>query len=137
VRTRYRLPGASQGETRSQGFFYRADGPRTGTLGLPVARPGRPGFEQLFESSAAVLFVRNAPGGFRPLGELGAHSERVVDDGCKASCVDWYGNARPLFVRGRVFALLGYEMVEGRVDGGAIHEVRRVSFAPSQRTAGR
>jgi hypothetical protein len=35
-----------------------------------------------------------------------------ADDECRASCVDWYGNARPLFLRGHVFALLGYELVE-------------------------
>lgn len=44
--------------------------------------------------------------------------------------MDWYGNSRPLFVRGRVFALLGYEIVEGRVDAKRITETRRVSFAP-------
>ena len=38
---------------------------------------------------------------------------RVRDDGCKAWCVDWYGNARPIFLGERVFALLGYEIVEG------------------------
>jgi hypothetical protein len=46
------------------------------------------------------------------------------------SCVDWYGNARPLFLRGRIFALLGYEIVEGRLAGGAIREARRISYAP-------
>ena len=60
----------------------------------------------------------------------GAGGNGASDDGCKASCVDWYGNARPLFLRGRVFALLGYEIVEGRIAGAAISEVRRTSFAP-------
>ena len=46
------------------------------------------------------------------------------------SCVDWYGNARPLFLRGRVFALLGYELVEGALEGGLFRETRRVSYAP-------
>jgi len=27
-------------------------------------------------------------------------------------------------------ALLGYEIVEGRLDDGRIHELRRVSYAP-------
>jgi hypothetical protein len=54
-----------------------------------------------------------------------------VADGCKASCVDWYGNARPIFLRGRILALLGYELVEGAVDGGEMREVRRASFAPA------
>jgi hypothetical protein len=53
-----------------------------------------------------------------------------VDDKCHASCVDWYGNARPLFLRGRVFALLGYELVEGKLDQGRMVEVRRISYAP-------
>jgi hypothetical protein len=44
--------------------------------------------------------------------------------------VDWYGNARPLFLRGRVFALLGYELVEGTLDDGRLRELRRVTFAP-------
>ena len=51
------------------------------------------------------------------------------------SCVDWYGNARPIFLGGRVFALLGYELVEGRLSGSGpreqIEERRRVSFAPT------
>ena len=46
-----------------------------------------------------------------------------------ASCVDWYGNARPLFVRDRIIALLGYELVEGSSKGDRIAEVHRVSFA--------
>ncbi len=47
--------------------------------------------------------------------------------------MDWYGNARPLFLRGRIFALLGYEIVEGAVDGGRIRETRRISYAPRRR----
>ena len=63
-------------------------------------------------------------------GELEPHTAGATADGCRASCVDWYGNARPLFLRGRPFALLGYELVEGRLDGGRIVERRRASFAP-------
>jgi hypothetical protein len=33
-----------------------------------------------------------------------------------------------LFYRGRVFALLGYELVEGRFLEGAIHEFNRISL---------
>jgi hypothetical protein len=29
-----------------------------------------------------------------------------------------------------VFALMGYEIVEGRIDGRRIAETRRISFAP-------
>ncbi|HEX2187674.1 MAG TPA: beta-propeller domain-containing protein [Longimicrobiaceae bacterium] len=131
VAGRYVLAGASQGELRSHGFFYRPEGPRSGLLGLPVRGPGRPGYEHLFRESAAVLFLRNRGLTLAELGRLAARAEGAADDGCRASCVDWYGNARPLFLRGRVFALLGYELVEGELAGDRIRERRRVSYAPA------
>ena len=126
----YTRKGASQGELRSHGFFYKPDGPNSGTLGLPISVPGRPGYRHLFDASAAILFLHNDSLHFEEVGELGARPERATDDACRASCVDWYGNARPLFVRGRVLALLGYEIVEGSLDDGRMHELRRVSYAP-------
>src|SRR6185436_11557976 len=104
--------------------------PNSGMLGLPISVPGRPGYRHLFENSAALLFLRNDSLEFTEVGELAAQPERASDDGCRASCVDWYGNARPLFVRGRVLALLGYEIVEGFLDDGRVHEMRRISYAP-------
>jgi hypothetical protein len=84
-----------------------------------------------------VLFLKNDALHFREAGELEAQSEKATDDGCRASCVDWYGNARPLFLRGRVIALLGYELVEGAVTNGRIHETRRVNYAPRSLEASR
>jgi len=130
VEQRYTMEGASQGELRSHGFFYKADGPRSGVLGLPVRGPGRPGYEHLFRESASILFLRNTGSRFDALGTLRASEEGATDDACQASCVDWYGNARPLFLRGRIFALLGYELVEGGLRTGGLQELRRVSFAP-------
>ena len=134
---RYTLPGASQGETRSHAFFFKPD-PRqddetAGLLGLPVARAARPAHRQLVENSAAIIFLGRSQRAFQPLGELGANEEGAVDDRCQASCADWYGNARPIFLRGRVFALMGYELVEGALNRGAMNEVRRVNFAPPTR----
>ncbi|GJG86278.1 hypothetical protein tb265_14590 [Gemmatimonadetes bacterium T265] len=126
------LPDAAQGELRSHGFFYRDDGADSGVIGLPVRTAGRPGYVHLYESSAAVQFVGNANGHFTNLGALAAREDQQ-DDACRASCVDWYGNARPLFLDDRrVLALLGYELVEGALRGGRIDEVRRVTFAPRQ-----
>ncbi|MFM6989660.1 MAG: hypothetical protein ACKOXG_13500, partial [Arenimonas sp.] len=61
---------------------------------------------------------------------LAASPQGRLDDGCRASCVDWYGNARPIFVGERVYALMGYELVEGRIVDGAVTERRRVDYAP-------
>jgi hypothetical protein len=127
----YVRKSASQGELRSQGFFYKADNEDSGTLGVPISVPARPGYRHLFETSAAILFLHNVGGHLSEVGELGSHPELARDDKCRASCVDWYGNARPLFVHGRIMALLGYELVEGRGQGDHIAEIRRVSFAPN------
>jgi hypothetical protein len=132
VAYRFTRKGASQGELRSHGFFYRAEGPDTGILGLPISLPGRAGYEHLFENSAAILFLRVDSLQFEKIGELVARPESAANDACRASCVDWYGNARPLFVRGRVLALLGYEIVEGKLDYGSLREMRRVSYAPGR-----
>jgi hypothetical protein len=126
---RYVRADAAQGESRTHGFFYRPDGADEGLLGLPVRDPGRMRFGPQGHGSA-VLFLRNTDFRLTELGALGA-SEPSRDDGCRASCVDWYGNARPIFLRGRVFALLGYELVEGAVREGRIRELRRASFAPA------
>jgi hypothetical protein len=129
--------GARQGETRTHGFFHQATGRDEGLLGLPVLGPGtgrRHGVYAGAQGAAAVLYLRQRQLAFNPLGSLEADAGRARDDGCKASCVDWYGNARPIFLGERVFALLGYELVEGRLSRGLgserIEERRRVSFAP-------
>lgn len=133
---RYIQPGASQAETRSHGFFFQPDAMSNdspGVLGLPIARPARPGYRQLFENSAGMTFLRRTDRRFIPLGEIDAASEGIADDSCVASCVDWYGNARPIFLHGRTFALLGYELIEGSLTKTAIRETGRVSFAPASR----
>lgn len=133
---RYTMAGASQGETRSHAFFFKPEAGydrndrSAGIMGLPVTRAGRPGYGQLVETSAGIVFVRRAARQFSSLGELGASAGGNLDDGCRASCVDWYGNSRPIFIGNRTFALMGYELVEGAVSREAIREIRRVSFAP-------
>lgn len=132
LRNTYRLAGATQGERRTHGFFYRNDGEQTGIVGLPVMRPDATasrGFLGAPEGGAAVTYLRNQALAWMPLGELAARPD-VRDDACKASCVDWYGNARPIFIGDRVFALMGYELVEGRIADGRIAERRRVDFSP-------
>lgn len=131
---RYVRAEAAQGETRSHGFFYKPETATDGMLGLPVRAGDEGGYRQLREESAAVLFLKNSNLKLYEMGALDATPATGEDDGCRASCLDWYGNSRPLFLGGRVFALLGYELVEGRLETSGRHthilEVRRINFAP-------
>lgn len=129
----YVLPAADESESRSQGYFYRADNASgtDGILGLPIAfqrfdqKSGQP------RDGAGVFYMTRSNRRLAPAGQLESANQLQGDDGCKASCVDWYGNARPIFFGNRVFALLGYELVEGALAGGRLQEVRRIDFAPA------
>lgn len=125
---------AAQGESRSHGFFYRSLDRDSGILGLPIVggRDGYNYYDEYISGSASVVFLRNESLDLKELGELQSKQSGRANDGCRASCVDWYGNARPVFLKGRIFALLGYEIVEGAIDDGRIRETRRISFAPGR-----
>lgn len=119
---------ASQGELRSHGFFYKPSGRDEGTLGLPIRRGSAPGYEHLQHGSAEILFLDVDDLNFRELGALASDPRASQEDQCTVSCVDWYGNARPIFYKRRVYALLGYELVEGSIDRGQIQELRRANM---------
>ncbi|MDR2506409.1 MAG: beta-propeller domain-containing protein [Candidatus Accumulibacter sp.] len=129
------LPNAAQGETRSHGFFYKPDGKDGGILGLPFAGAGAEGWQQIRKASAGVVFLGNDKLQLKKLGVLSVSRVVKQNDNCRVSCVDWYGNSRPLFLKKRIFALMGYELVEGALnpsgeDGHTISEIRRVDFTP-------
>ena len=97
-------------------------------LGLPVIRD----YEETdldFYQTADMAFLRRGNDRLRLMGTLDSRPDLQRDDRCVVSCIDWYGDARPIFVGDRIFALLGYELVEGRPDGRGISELQRVNFA--------
>ena len=130
---RHVQPQARQGETRTHGFYFHATGRDEGLIGLPIldaSARAHQGVHAGRHGAASVLFLRQHDLSFARAGQLDAQPARAHDDACKASCVDWYGNARPIFTDGRVFALMGYELVEGRLrDGERIDERRRLVFS--------
>lgn len=137
----FTLPDGAQGEGRSHGFYFRPD-PNTadggsGVMGIPVARENEYPTDRMLGSSAAILFLDRHSGKLSPAGELSATpvTDHSNTDNCVASCIDWYGNARPIFIDSRIFALLGYELVEGRESAGKVGEIGRASFAPRATTA--
>ncbi|MEM9073811.1 MAG: beta-propeller domain-containing protein [Myxococcota bacterium] len=122
--------GASQGELRSHGFFYKARSANEGTLALPIRSAGA-GYRHLYHGSASIAFVDSSNLALTRLGYLDS-TDDAEDDRCLVSCVDWYGNARPIFYRGRTFALLGYELVEGALLSEGIEEVGRIHLMGDQ-----
>lgn len=126
----FELPDAAQAETRSHGFFHGPDNESNGTLGLPF-RGSSNGWKQLRNISSGIVYVKNKNLSLSEIGIFAASPNTNQNDNCKASWVDSYGNSRPLFLKGRVFALIGYELVEGKVSNNHISEVRRIDFSPT------
>lgn len=125
------LRGRVESEGRSHAFnaWVRPDG--SGVLGIPTSsNEGRAerGWSESRDSD--LSFVAIGPDKqLTPAGELSV-AGRKPEDGyrCDVSCIDWYGNARPIFTGGRIFALMGTELVEGRMAGGRIAPFQRVDL---------
>jgi hypothetical protein len=125
------LPGRFESEGRSHAFgaWMRQDG--SGLIGLPTTRRRyRAGRGWSDSESSELSYVRI--GSDRMLahaGELRPGRRRVPSAyRCEVSCVDWYGNSRPIFTGGRIFALMATDLVEGRLISGRIAETGRVDL---------
>ena len=78
-------------------------------------------------TSACSAFLRVDALSLTSLGTIAATPDERSDN-CVVSCVDWYGNARPIFVGDRIFALMGYELIEASATDGRVREIARVDL---------
>jgi hypothetical protein len=140
-----RMPGRYETEGRSHAFNSLAEEDGSAVMGVPTTHRTRQSgrWWDYSDASDVSFLAADATGRLAPLGELVAHAngphaddpdDGIDDDGvwddyqCEVSCIDWYGNSRPVFTDGRIFGLAGGELIEGRVDGGRIREVRRLNM---------
>lgn len=122
------LPSVIESEGRSHAFNSRLDADGGGVFGLPTVFKQK-SWRDYSDSSNVHFFAVDASLDIHPSGYLGADDDAIDDEyECEVSCVDWYGNARPIFTEGRVFALMGTELVEGRLFNGGIAEIQRVGM---------
>lgn len=121
-----------ESEGRSHAFNSAIEADGRGIMGLPtVLRPEDADRWWWRSESSDVSFLTLGAGGkLAAAGELKTR-EDAVDPGyeCEVSCIDWYGNTRPIFTDGRIFALSGTELIEGRLEGGRIAEIRRLNLS--------
>ena len=124
------LHGYVESEGRSHAFNLRVDEDRGGMFGVPVTIevPYRSWTRQR-DNSDVAFFAVGAGMRMDPAGLLTSTAD-LADPGyeCEVSCYDWYGNARPVFINGRTFALSGSELIEGEMRNGQIAETGRLSL---------
>lgn len=119
-----------EGESRSHAFNGAViEG--GAIIGLPTVRRPEDAGRWWWESDASDLsFLTFTEGaGLADAGEIAGSENNVAPDyTCEVSCIDWYGNSRPIFTDGRIFALSGAEIAEAELVGGQIREIRRVNL---------
>jgi hypothetical protein len=126
------LPHRYESEGRSHAFNFTIGADGAGLMGLPTAqaqwRSGRWVWDS--ESSDVSFLSLTSTGRLTSLGALLTRRNAVHGSyRCEVSCIDWYGNTRPIFVNGRVLALSGVELIEGTVENAQIVERRSVNLS--------
>lgn len=125
------LKGRYESEGRSHAFNSTIANDGGALMGLPTVTGGKDAGSWWWrsESSDVTFLTFTGVAGLADAGELRAGADEPPDSyKCEVSCIDWYGNSRPIFTGGRIFALMGTEIVEGKLVDGRIHEVRRLKL---------
>ena len=130
-----KLAGRFESENRSHAFNSRIGPDGAGLIGLPTV----PKSEEAdrwwwWSSSSDMSYIAAASDG--SLTEAGLLDATRRDPDlpsqtgyiCEVSCVDWYGNARPIFTGGRLLALINSELVEGQFRNGNVEEINRIDL---------
>lgn len=128
------LPNRFESESRSHAFngIVYVDG--SGVMGIPTTLREADSKRRAWWSGKSDLsfLTLNAQGQLASAGELEGKSEDEVKEHeaytCEVSCIDWYGNARPIFTRNRIFGLMGTTLVEAQIRQGRIGEVSRIDL---------
>jgi hypothetical protein len=124
------LPRRFESEGRSHAFnaWIRPDG--SGVIGLPTTFRGeRSGRGWSDSESSELSFIAVSPDKALSLaGQLSPRARTPSSYRCEVSCIDWYGNSRPIFTGGRIFALMGTDLVEGQLASGRMGEIGRLDL---------
>jgi hypothetical protein len=127
------LEGRYESEGRSHAFNSIIYPEGEGLMGLPTVRAEEDSGRRWWRSDeSSISFLRFTNEGRLidlsdvPPGEnAGKEAEGYR---CEVSCVDWYGNSRPIFIDRGVYALMGTELVEGRAMPDRVEVMRRLDL---------
>jgi hypothetical protein len=128
------LPRRFESEGRSHAFNSVVGETGAGMLGVPtVYWPEDSDRYPWWSEDSDLSFLRfDGAGALADIGTIEGRGEEEVksQEGytCEVSCIDWYGNARPIFIEDRIFALMGTELVEAKVEAGKVQPAARLDL---------
>jgi hypothetical protein len=124
------MPGAAESEGRSHAFNSVVAEDGAGLFGIPTVKLASVRGNDGWQTPSDINFVSaDAQLNLTSADALAGRRDREDSNyKCEVSCYDWYGNARPIFYRDRIFALTGQEVVEGALVSGRVTEIARVNL---------
>ncbi len=127
------VEGRYESEGRSHAFNGVTYPDGSALMGLPTSRRVMDSRRNYWRSEGSDLsFMQATPdGSLSNAGAMaGPEDDKVHPDyNCEMSCVDWYGNTRPVFLNGRIFGLLGTDLLEAKITGNKIRELSRIDLS--------
>jgi hypothetical protein len=120
-----------ESESRSHAFNATVRSGGEGVMGLPTVLRVKESDRLPWRSddSQISFLAFDRAGSLADIGQISpAMHDGDEPEGytCEVSCVDWYGNARPIFIEDMAYALMGTELVEARPSADRIVELRRL-----------
>jgi hypothetical protein len=114
------LANATQGEWRSHGFFMKGD-----RFGIATRLAFDP--QRWWRANSGITFGSvDAHGQFGSISSLAApqlDEDQAMAQDCTVSCIDWYGNTRPIFLGDKVYALMGSKFAQVKGDGSGFENI--------------
>jgi len=121
-----KLGKSAEGESRSHGFFQKTQDDGGHLIGLPVLSLRADDNAWWGHGLSNVAFIQLASNEtFKLLGTAESGKDPSV---CQSSCIDWYGNTRPIFLGNRLFALMGHEIAEVKLTADGVTPAGRVQM---------
>ncbi len=134
VRSTLFLEKRYESEGRSHAFNSMVDSDGSGLVGVPTVTGDNEGGYWAWRSEASDISfaTKSANGTLADAGALMALPQDAIKPNesysCDVSCIDWYGNSRPIFTGGRIFGLMGTALVEAKISNGRVGEVARIDL---------
>jgi hypothetical protein len=125
------LRGRIESEGRSHAFSATTLPDRQSLFGLPTIKADDGEIRSVARTATSNLsfMTMTTQGVISQVGDIAmARAKPRSNYKCEVSCIDWYGNSRAIFTGGRIFALLGTEIVEGALANNEIGVIKRLDM---------
>lgn len=124
--------GAFESEWRSHGFSY-VETEQGNFFGLGIGQVSTNDDSYYYHYDETVGLFQVANDGFlSEAGSVEPASFRDNSEMCTVSCIDWYGDTRPIFFDDLVLGLMGDQLTSGKIEDGHFEAVSNLNITTAE-----